>query len=384
MKALCLYVKAGKGHYVPAKAVCEQLAELGIDAELDDFFSILDLNWLEKINQGVWRFMLKVPFFERRFIKSIDKSTDGIKAAVKLVKILRKRKLAKLMAESAPDFIFTTHPYPGTILSVLLTKMGLNIPVYYYATDVFTAPISAACPYLRKLYISTTEGVDRVAQMETMDKDKIVLCPFPLQSSVANQPMLSKKDAREKLGLDPDMFTIQLNLGGEGLGSLYLLEDILRKNLTIQFVRIGGINDSMRGRIEHIISEYGSTKAHVEIRGFIDNVSDYLAASDIIVGRAGINTMLETMYAHRPFLITELVYTVIPSAEYVEKYKVGWNADGDRNKQIEIVEKLFDNPELLDEIEGNFKSIPIEYSAKHLAEMLVKDVESYKMESCEG
>ena len=31
-----------------------------------------------------------------------------------------------------------------------------------------------------------------------------------------------------------------------------------------------------------------------------------------------------------------------------------------------------------------FKSIPIEYSAKHLAEMLVKDVESYKMESCEG
>ena len=81
--------------------------------------------------------------------------------------------------------------------------------------------------------------------------------------------------------------------------------------------------------------------------GFVKNVSEYLAASDIVAGRAGINTIVEAMYAHRPFLITDLVYTVIPSAEYVEKYHVGWNASEDTQKQLSIILDLASHPEKL-------------------------------------
>ena len=88
MRGLCVYIKAGKGHYVPAKAVHEQLLEIGVDSELADFFSYLDLDWMEKLNQGVWRIMLRVPFFERHFIRKLDNASGGMKAAAALVALL--------------------------------------------------------------------------------------------------------------------------------------------------------------------------------------------------------------------------------------------------------------------------------------------------------
>lgn len=377
MKGLCLYVKAGKGHYVPAKAINEQLGKLGVESRLIDFFDYLDLEWLENINQRSWRFLLRFPSFERHFIKSVDNSRDGKKMAVRLVRSLRKKKLISNINEFYPDFILTTHPYPATVMSTLLKSLGYNIPVYYYATDVFTSPSFAICPNLRKFYIATQEGVDDVRSRGLSD-EQVVLCPFPLQESVANQPRLSKKEARKKIGIDESMFTMQLNLGGEGLGSLSLLESIVDDDLPVQVVVIGGINDEMKNRLKKLVTHVHDKRPKIIIRGFIDNVYDYLAAADVIVGRAGINTILEAIYAHRPFIITEVVYTVIPSADYVEKYKVGWNASEGKQMQVDILRKLLSNPSILDDIDRNFDKVPIEFSALKLANMLKDDASDFK------
>ena len=141
----------------------------------------------------------------------------------------------------------------------------------------------------------------------------------------------------------------------------------------MQIVIIGGMNKSMTEKIDGMISRSKAEHTKVYIHGFITNVKDYLAASDIIAGRAGINTIVEAMYAHRPFLITELVYTVIPSADYVEKYKVGWNMTGKKDESVRLVLDYASHPEKLDELDENFSHIPIEYSARHLASIVVED-----------
>ena len=99
MKGLCVYIKAGKGHYVPAKAVHEQLEAMGMDSELVDFFSYLDLEWMERLNQGMWRLMLKIPFLEEHLFRSLDRSGWGIKLVEKSIDRLRRKKLASLMTE---------------------------------------------------------------------------------------------------------------------------------------------------------------------------------------------------------------------------------------------------------------------------------------------
>ena len=373
MKALCVYVDGGKGHYVPAKAVQEELLSMGVEAVLEEFFDYLDIRWMGRINKTFWRTMLRIPSLERHISKFNDSDSNGMDLAIRFADKHCTRMLKADLEEFRPDFVFATHPYASTILSEMFDYLDIDIPVYYFATDVFSAPVASICSKLRKFYISTEEGVAAVKAMG-QPLHTIELAPFPLQHSVMDARLLDKGDAREKLGIARDLFTLQINLGGEGLGSLYLLEALIKKNLPMQIVIIGGIDKKMSKRINAIIAKADGTNVKVYNRGFVKNVDEYLIASDIIAGRAGINTLVEAIYAHRPFLITELVYTVIPSADYVEKYKVGWNCTGKRKEGVEIVVDYIEHPLKLAELDSNFCNIPIEFSAKHLAENMINDV----------
>ena len=142
----------------------------------------------------------------------------------------------------------------------------------------------------------------------------------------------------------------------------------------MQIVIIGGMNKSMTEKLDSIISRSKSQNTKVYIRGFITDVNDYLAASDIVAGRAGINTILEAMYMHRPFLITELVYTVIPSADYVEKYKIGWNCANEKEKAVDIVCDYVQNPEKLIKLDASFNALPIEFSASKVASIIIDNL----------
>lgn len=378
MKGTCIYVDGGMGHYVPAKTVKKELEEKGLKMDIQEFFSLLDIEWLGKINKYFWRTMLKNSKLENKISSYNDKS-NGMVFAVKYGIKHCSSILISYIERMHPDFFFTTHPYAGTVISEILKAKNIDIPVYYFATDVFSAPIAAICNSLRRFYISTEEGREIVIKMGMMP-EKVVLSPFPLQQRVQDAERLTKKKARKKLGIREDVFTIQFNLGGEGVGSIEVLKALSKENLNLQILVVGGVDNEMEKRIEEIASTL-PPNIKLICAGFIENVYDYLAASDIIVGRAGINTLVEAFYARRPFLITELVYTVMNSADYVEKYNVGWNCNRNPEKQINTILRLINNPEELDEIDRNFDSIPIRFSASELADMLIKDVRDYQEEN---
>ena len=176
--------------------------------------------------------------------------------------------------------------------------------------------------------------------------------------------------------MNPSLFTLQLNLGGEGIGSLSLLKNLLKADKPMQIVILGGMDKKGTAHINEIIRNADAKNTKVSVPGFVSNVNEYLAASDIVAGRAGINTIVEAMYAHRPFLITELVYTVLPSAEYIVSHKVGWNTSDNPEEAADIVLDAYAHPEKLEEMESAFNSIPIEYSAEKLASMIISDAAS--------
>ena len=317
--------------------------------------------------------MLRFPNLEQHLSKHNDSDSNGMELAIRFANKHCWRMLTANLDEFKPDFIFATHPYASTILSEMLSKLEIDIPVFYYATDVFNAPVASVCDKLRKFFISTEDGAERVMAMG-QNPESIEIVPFPLQQSIADSPVLSKEEARKKIELDENLFTLQLNLGGEGIGSLALLHSLLKKDLPMQIVIIGGMNKSMTEKLDSIISRSKSQNTKVYIRGFITDVNDYLAASDIVAGRAGINTILEAMYMHRPFLITELVYTVIPSADYVEKYKIGWNCANEKEKAVDIVCDYVQNPEKLIKLDASFNALPIEFSASKVASIIIDNL----------
>ena len=83
MKAVCIYVDGGKGHYVPAKAVSEELEKLGVETRLEEFFDYLDIRWIGRINKLFWRTMLRMPRLEQHISKHNDSDSNGMEMAVK-------------------------------------------------------------------------------------------------------------------------------------------------------------------------------------------------------------------------------------------------------------------------------------------------------------
>ena len=379
MRALCVYVDGGKGHFVPAKTVACELEKKGIDVDLEEFFDYLDIKWIGSLNKHWWRQMLRMPKFEQRLSHHNDADSNGMEKAIKFAKKHCERALRSNLEEEPIDFIFATHPYASTILSEMLFDMNLNIPVFYYATDVFNAPVASICDKLSGYFISTQEGFDRVKAMG-QKSDAMELVPFPLQQEILDSVRLSKEEARTKLGLDPKLFTIQLNLGGEGIGSISVIKNLAKQNADVQIVVIGGMSKKTTKKLNRIASKLPSN-VKLYIRGFISDVSTYLYASDVIVGRAGINTIVEAIYAHRPFIITELVYTVIPSADYIEKYNIGWNCANGKKNATDVLLDLINNPLKLKEIESNFNLVPIEFSPEKVADILFDRVSKNKKDA---
>ena len=372
MKGICFYISAGKGHYVPAKAVAEELGNLGIDIRLEDFFDFIGMKWLGRLNQRIWRFLLKHPDFENRFIKGVD-DQHSLDLPAELIMRSRYGRIMKELDAFRPDFIFATHPYGSTVMAYILRKAGISIPVYYYSTDIFRAPVPAMSEDIRKLFISSEEGVRFVKEHSTLADDRIAICPFPLQGSIASAERLPKAEARRRIGLSPDTFTLQMTFGGEGLGSLSLLEKLLDEDLPLQIAIIGGMDAKRTHHIERMIQCHTLRRASVDIRGFVSNVSDYLYAADIIVSRGGNNTIFEAIYARRPMLITELVYSDIPSGNFVEEHHLGWNAKDDPERQLSIIKEMLSSPEKLEAMDSSFDDVPIRLSARGLAEMVVED-----------
>ncbi|MGN0905857.1 MAG: glycosyltransferase [Bullifex sp.] len=370
MRFLCVYVDGGKGHYIPAKAVQEQLISMGHEAELIEFFELFNIKWIGKINKKIWRLMLRSPKVENHFSKHNDQDKDEMTFASSMVQRFLSKSFRKTITEKNPDLIFTTHPYPSRFISDVLAKLNLDIPVTYYATDVFSAPVATVSNRLTKYYISTAEGLEYVKGLG-QDPATLELAPFPLQKSCAGNTLASKQEARRALGLDENMFTLQMNYGGEGLGTKDLLKSLGYLLNDIQVVILGGMTDQTKDSLRRICDKLPNN-VHAHIIGFTDKVNAYNVASDIIAGRAGINTILEAFYLRRPFLITELVYTVKASADYITKYNVGWNAHLDPEKQFEVIKKCMENPQILSDMDACFDAIPIEYGADKLAGKLVK------------
>ena len=379
MKILCVYVLSGNGHLVPARTVKIELEKLGHEVRLEQVLDIIDLKWLGKLNRIIWREMLRHSKIEEKIIGGADNS----KAMTTLTSYCVKHKLKaleKYLKDFPADAIFATHPYGAAIFPEMIKALGLSIPVYYYATDVFFSPTAAITNDLRRFFISTTEGKENVIGRGEQE-EKVLLCPFPLQQNIKESPVMSKEEARKKLGLD-NVFTLQLNMGGEGLGSLGLLEALASKTYDLQILILGNIDKKMKKEVARVKSR-ASNSVKIITTGFVKNVNEYLFASDIIAGRLGINTILEAFYLKRPFLVTELVYSVKPAADYIEKYKVGWNCNRNIENQVNVIDKYgqldpIQRKSELDLILSNFDSIPIKYDAKGLAEMLIEDIKDYK------
>ena len=372
MRGAMLYVNAGKGHYIPAIALAESFNKAGHTAIVEDLFTVMGTPFWEWFCKYDWRFLLHHPHLEGICHRFTDNrlSTFLIKQQGLMKKHLSS--LEKWCDENRPEFIVSTNFIGGIILPAALEKLNIDIPVFQYAADVFDTPLSGINKKLTKMYLPTLVGY-RNAIKKGQPEETVSLCPFPLQPYIKNSERISQKEARNKLGLK-DKFTVLFSLGGEGIGHSDFLYEMVGRGYDWQIVAIGGVSKTTNAAFDRFCQEYPDID--FKRPGFVNNVNEYLIAANIQIGKAGANALMESIYLHRPCIVSDLLYAARATKDFFAEYKVGW-CEGNVSKQVDIVEACAKEPNFLEKVDNHYSNLPLKFGSDEFAEQILKDTKDY-------
>jgi 1,2-diacylglycerol 3-beta-galactosyltransferase len=157
-----------------------------------------------------------------------------------------------------------------------------------------------------------------------MDPSKVKIIGLPIRRAFAEIHGRSKPEARAKLGLRADLPLVLLTGGGAGIGKLLpaaraITNQLATQETLAQMAIIAGNNEALQRRLR---SEPWPTP--VTVLGFVEDMAGWLAASDLLISKAGPTTLAEAACAGVPVLITSFV----PGQEtgnvtWVEEHNVG-------------------------------------------------------------
>jgi processive 1,2-diacylglycerol beta-glucosyltransferase len=372
MRAALLYVNAGKGHYMPAKALADSLRRKGHDASVEDMFVVIGSRFWEWYCKYEWRFFLHHPGIERVVHRLADNKANAFLIRFLAVHTKLRKTFLAWYEQTRPDFIVCTNFLGGNVITPLVQHLGLGIPVFLYAADAFNNPTAGYNKKIDMFYIPTSLGRKLLLE-KGQPADRVKVCPFPLQSKIAMQKPLSRTEARKRLGL-ADKFTVLLNFGGEGIGDTDFLEEVARRNLDWQIVAVGKLSRITSHKFAHFIERHPGFS--LETPGFVDNIGEYICACDIQAGKAGANALMESLALGRPFLVSDLLYAARDTRTFLTTNNVGW-VENNVRKQVDIVETYCNTPEEQEQMEHRFQFLELRFDSDAFSEMLLSDTRAF-------
>ncbi|MEO3945547.1 glycosyltransferase [Gorillibacterium sp. CAU 1737] len=207
-------------------------------------------------------------------------------------------RLERLISEVRPTVIVTTFPPAAAGIS-MLKENGLSVlPAVTVITD-HTDHSYWLHPYTDR-YIVASERVRDALLRHGIRESQITVTGIPIRpafSEVRDQAQL-----REKLGLDPSRPVVLLMGGGLGMiarESASLLSSNKIKG-DAQFVLICGRNHKLQESLERDLAD---SPRSIHITGYVDNVHEWMAASDLLITKPGGLTTSEAIASGLPMLL---------------------------------------------------------------------------------
>ncbi len=112
---------------------------------------------------------------------------------------------------------------------------------------------------------------------------------------------------RQQLGLNDTIPIVLVVGGGDGMGGIIDISKELgyelsrSSNLQSQMVVICGKNQFAKEQLEQVTNWGSNVKVH--IKGFVNNMDEYMKASDVLVTKAGPGTIAEASICGLPCMM---------------------------------------------------------------------------------
>jgi UDP-N-acetylglucosamine:LPS N-acetylglucosamine transferase len=287
-RVLILSADVGEGHAAAARALKQQLEATGQQAEVSIIDGLAAMGErLRSIVEDGYRTQLRVsPRSYALYYWMLEHLAP--------IRFITKQVLCRLGATSLrreilrrdPDVVVSTYPAITVVLSHLRRRRLLNIPTVATITDMtglfFWAQRGIDTHLV--MYDASVRDVERIAGRGSVQVVR------PLIAAEFLQPR-DRGAARAALGLSGAGRVVVVSGGGWGVGDL---EGAVEELMTIgdaTVICLAGRNEAERARLD---ARFAGV-ARVRVLGFTDQMSDLLAAADVLVHSTGGVTCLEAM-----------------------------------------------------------------------------------------
>jgi UDP-N-acetylglucosamine:LPS N-acetylglucosamine transferase len=360
-------IAAGGGHVAGAHAMSEAIERYypgRFELRVSDYMKDLGIVRLDRFHKDSWRRALRYPILARAGQRVID-AFPRLTIAVER-RILRDfaRAAADDLKKDPPLLVVSNHGLITTGLAEARYRHGLQVPVLTFATEPFNISAYWGEPRADRVIAASEDGWRRLRRFG-VPAERMTIIGRPVRQAFLNAP--AKIEAREHLGLG-DRFTCLVSFGGEGVGRnpRGLIRALLDSDLSLQVVAITGRNEALKKELKAL----GTNGLRVE--GFVENLAEYLAASDVFVGKAGPSSVYEALAVGRPVLASGYAgLNELGVVRFVERQGLGRHVRTNA-ALVREVRRYAGDPVLLEEISRRCRGLSLASSTERFAHHIVR------------
>lgn len=301
-KVMVLSAAVGAGHVRAAQAVEKAFLETGTAREVRHidtleftnkaFRQVYAKSYLDMVN--------KMPEVLGWLYDHLDKPWQNDRLRLAFSK-LNTRPFRKILEQERPDICVCTHFLPEEIIAWLKTEGRMDCPLAVVVTD-FDVHAMWLCRPVDHFFVAMEETRVHMREMGVA-AEQVTVTGIPIDPVFGE--CKGKIEMRRKHGLAADRTTILVSAGGFGVGHIEHLALSLRKmRHAAQVVAVCGRNAELKARMEALAAETPAD-CPVELRpiGFTTEMDEYMAASDILLGKPGGLTTSEALARGLGFVI---------------------------------------------------------------------------------
>jgi processive 1,2-diacylglycerol beta-glucosyltransferase len=301
MKLLILHASAGGGHRRAAEALAAAAAKQGHAPTVCDILDFMPPLYRRTYAKGYLRLVRSAPELWGYLYAQSDRSAHApVERRIRTAfNHLNSLSFHRFLKHTAPDAVLCTHFLPLELVGTLSPRRRRGLPLFGVVTD-FAAHSLWFCRGVDAYYVAS-EAARRQLARKGQSMDRIACMGIPVLPAFAQG--ISPRVARSRLGLRPDLPAVLVLNGGLGVGpALDLIAAGSACPPPCQLLVVTGQNPRLEAKARAAAAQ---AKLPVVVRGFVDNVHDWMDAADLVVSKPGGLTMAEALAKGRPVMIMD-------------------------------------------------------------------------------
>ena len=259
-----------------------------------------------------------------------------------ILALLLSHRIRKSIARTQSQLIITTHPVLSYAIARTNARLPKPLPLVFQLTDLGRVHQTWFTEKHADAYLAPTREIFAQAVEQGIEQSRLYLTGRPIRRQFLEVTLDTREKTLISLNFDPEVFTLFLQGGAKGSAQVdRIMEFLLHTNIPIQIILAVGNNTSMA-------APYANRK-QIHILPFTETIAPYMAAADIIVGKAGASFVTEAFMLEKPFLVTAVIPDQeTPTLAFIERHNLGW-VRLEPTAQQELLLEVAQNPTLIAE-----------------------------------